>query len=138
MAKRKLSTNTTTLIRHPHDTSLLLIRVVFGGAMIYGHGVPKLMKLFGDGDITFADPIGLGPVPSLLLAIFAEVFCAFLVVIGWWTRWALVPLVITMLVASFVVHLNDGFRDMEMALLYLMAYTAILISGPGKYSIDKS
>jgi uncharacterized membrane protein YphA (DoxX/SURF4 family) len=34
--------------------------------------------------------------------------------------------------------LNDGFRDMEMALLYLMAYIALLIAGPGRYSLDKS
>ena len=35
--------------------------------MFYGHGLRKFNKLFGDEEITFADPFGLGPVPSLAL-----------------------------------------------------------------------
>ena len=30
------------------DIALLLLRLTFGGAMIYGHGWGKLMRFFGD------------------------------------------------------------------------------------------
>ena len=41
------------------DIALLLIRIIFGGAMIYGHGWGKLMRILGDDPIKFADPFGL-------------------------------------------------------------------------------
>ncbi|MNT98536.1 hypothetical protein D3C72_2411400 [compost metagenome] len=42
-----------------------------------------------------------------------------------------------MIVAVFVVHAADGFDKKEMGLHYLLAYVFLLVSGPGKYSIDQ-
>ena len=56
----------------------LLIRLGAGGMMLT-HGIPKIGRLFGEGPVKFADPFGLGPEISLVLAIFAEVICAGLV-----------------------------------------------------------
>ncbi len=124
-------------IKNSVDIALLLLRLTFGGLMIYGHGWGKMLRLFGDGEIRFADPFGLGPVASLALAVFAEVLCAFLITIGLFTRWAVIPLIVTMLVAFLVVHIDDPFNKMEKALLYLIPYVAIWLAGPGKYSIDQ-
>jgi putative oxidoreductase len=90
------------------------------------------------GEIKFGDPIGLGPGISLGLAVLAEFACAILVGIGLFTRWATIPLIITMSVAAFVVHAQDPFGYQEKALLYLLIYISILIFGPGKYSIDQA
>ena len=49
-----------------NDIGLLLLRIVAGGAMLT-HGYPKLVKLFGDGPIQFADPIGIGVMICLLI-----------------------------------------------------------------------
>jgi putative oxidoreductase len=119
------------------DIGLLILRLVFGGLMLFNHGWGKMMKLFTGDPNQFADPIGLGAPISLALASFAEVICAFLLVIGLLTRWAALPLIITMIVAVFVVHIGDGLRDMEMGLLYLAAYCTIGLAGPGWYSIDE-
>lgn len=119
-----------------NDYALLLMRLVFGLSMVYGHGWRKFNRLIGSDEITFADPFGIGPAPSLALVVFAEVGCAVLVAIGLFTRLALVPLIITMLVAAFVAHWGDPFGDMEMALLYLTAYIALILTGPGWYSVD--
>ncbi|MFN7116737.1 MAG: DoxX family protein [Saprospiraceae bacterium] len=118
------------------DLALLLIRVIFGSFMIYGHGWRKLLRLFGDEPIQFADPFGLGPVPSLALAVFAEVLCAFLIIIGLGTRFATIPLIITMLVAAFIANAGQPFGEKELALVYLFAFAALAIAGPGWYSVD--
>lgn len=114
----------------------LILRIGFGGFMLT-HGIPKLMKLFAGGEIQFADPIGLGATVSLGLAVFAEVICAAAILVGYKTKWASIPLIITMLVAAFVVHGDDPFGKKEFALLYAVGYLAISLLGAGKYSIDR-
>lgn len=118
------------------DIALLLLRLTFGGAMIYGHGWGKFMRFFGEDPIKFADPFGLGVVPSLALATFAEFFCAILLMLGAFTRWAVIPLIITMGVALFYVHIADPFGRQEKALLYLIPYICLFLTGAGKYSLD--
>ena len=104
--------------------------------MLYGHGWGKLLRLFGDDPIKFSDPFGIGPPASLALVVFAELFCAFLIAIGLFTRQAAIPLIITMLVAIFYAHLGDPFPKIEKALMYLTAYVSLLLTGPGWYSLD--
>lgn len=118
------------------DIALLLLRVTFGGLMIVTHGWGKLLKFFQDEPLQFADPIGLGVPASLALTVFAEVFCAVLVVVGLFTRWAVIPLIITMLVAIFIVNLGEPLQKLELAILYLITFTALGFTGPGWYSLD--
>lgn len=117
------------------DLALLLLRLGFGGVMIYGHGWAKLTG-FGERAAGFPDPLGVGTATSLGLAVFAEVFCAAAVVLGLLTRWAVLPLVVTMIVAVFVVHADDPFRRQELGLLYLVAFVVLWLKGPGRWSID--
>ena len=46
--------------------------------------------------------------------------------------------VATMFVAAFIVHINDPFSRMEKAILFLAVFMALMLIGPGKYSLDKS
>lgn len=119
-----------------NDIALLLLRLVFGGLMIANHGWPKLLRLTREEPVQFADPLGIGVVPSLVLATGAELLCALLLMLGFFTRVSLVPLMFTMIIAAFVVNAGEPFGKIEMALLYLFAYLALFISGPGWYSID--
>jgi len=133
-----LRKTTKTLIMNPtfyKNISLLILRIVFGGLMLL-HGFPKFMKLV-NGDTSFSDPFGIGSFPSLLLTIFAEFICAVLVMIGFKTRWTVIPLIITMITAAFVIHGGDPLKEKEMALLYLGGYLPLLFLGGGKFSVDK-
>lgn len=118
------------------DLALLILRITFGGLMALNHGLPKLMKAINDNPIKFADPIGVGMEFSLYLAVFAEFVCAILLVIGLFTRFSLVPLIFTMAVAAFIIHGGDGIKEMESALIYLMAYISLMLTGPGEHSVD--
>ncbi len=114
--------------------SMLLMRLVFGLMMIAQHGMPKLMN-FATMSNGFYDPMGIGSKTSLILVIFAEVFCSFFIVLGLFTRIALIPLIILMCVAFFGRH-NGLVGDGEMAVLYLSAYIVLLFLGPGRVSVD--
>ncbi|PWH85804.1 DoxX family protein [Brumimicrobium oceani] len=126
-----------TEIRYGNDISALLLRLVFGLAMFYEHGLGKWQVLFGNGEIQFPDPFGIGATFSLILAVFAEVVCAILVAAGLFTRYAIVPLIVTMAVAVFVVHSGDAFGKIELPLAYLVGYVAIFLMGPGNFSVDR-
>ncbi|WP_068598458.1 DoxX family protein [Vaginella massiliensis] len=115
--------------------TFFIIRFCAGGLMLT-HGMPKLMNLISSDPIQFGDPLGLSPELSLILAVLAEVVCAFFVILGLWTRAALIPLIINMVVAVFVVHAEHDFGKKELGIFYLMNYLALMISGPGRISID--
>lgn len=104
--------------------------------MMLTHGYPKLMKLVS-GDIKFANPIGIGEAPTLFLAVIAEFICPLLLIVGYKTKVATIPPIITMLIAGLVVHASDPFGSKEKALLFLSVFVAIFLLGPGKFSIDK-
>lgn len=126
------------------DAGLLLFRLYAGGFMLFGHGLPKLLG-FAEKGAHFPDPLGLAslfgpelaPQISLGLVIFAELVCTALLMLGLLTRLATIPLIITMVVAAFVIHGNDGFAGMEFALLYLAPYMGLLLTGPGALSLDR-
>ncbi|PKP11297.1 MAG: DoxX family protein [Bacteroidetes bacterium HGW-Bacteroidetes-4] len=115
--------------------ALLLLRLTVGGLMLT-HGYGKLLMLFSEGPIQFPDPIGIGTSLSLILTVFAEVFCSLFLIFGLASRAAAIPLLITMWVAALIVHAPDAFSRKELPLLYSAVYIAILLIGSGKYSID--
>jgi len=73
---------------------------------------------------------------SNILAVSGEVLFPAMIIFGLLTRLSAIPVIITMAVAAFVVHGNDPFQRKEMALLYLVVFTTILVFGAGKYSFD--
>ena len=118
------------------NVSQLILRIAAGGMMLT-HGYPKFLKVI-NGNFSFGDPIGLGEEVSLVLAVFAEFICSILVVLGFYTRLATVPLIFTMLVAVFLVNGSDPFSKQELGLMYAAMFTAIGLMGPGKFSIDSA
>jgi putative oxidoreductase len=106
------------------------------GALMIPHGYDKLNK-FNEYKVVFSDPFHIGTTASLSLSIFAEFFCAILIILGFLTRFACIPLMINMSVALFVAHHGDLFGVGEKAAIFLTAFTAILFTGPGNYSVDK-
>lgn len=117
------------------DIGLAFFRIAISGMMLT-HGIPKLQKLLA-GDFEFGDPLGIGTAPSLFLTVIGEFLCPVLIIIGYKTRLVSIPAAITMLVAAFIVHGSDPFGTKEKALLYLVAFIAIALLGPGKYGIDR-
>ncbi|MDD2285665.1 MAG: DoxX family protein [Bacteroidales bacterium] len=121
-----------------HDTGLLILRLLFGLVLIYGHGFAKMSVIFSGEEIQFMDPIGIGAVTSFYMAAFAEGVCAILLILGLFSRISTLILSINFLVI-FIFHafmLGDGFAVLELRLFYLFSFIALTFTGPGRWSLD--
>ncbi|WP_133946057.1 DoxX family protein [Epilithonimonas xixisoli] len=116
--------------------ALILVIRLFVGISMLTHALPKLEKLIANDNIEFMNFLGLGSAISLVLVVFAEFLCSVFIILGFFTRLATIPLMITMLVAFFVVHGADPYTVKELSLMYFFFYLAILVLGSGKYSLD--
>lgn len=123
------------LLTPKFDEAILLLRVAFGSMMAFGHGLSKFQN-FSTMSGSFPDPFGMGSTLSLAAAVGAELGCSLLLIVGLGTRLALLPLIVTMLVAVFIAHGADPWDVKELAVTYLVVYCAILVAGPGRYSLD--
>lgn len=122
----------------------LLLRVPVG--LIFAtHGAQKLFGWFGGYGLNatagWMESIGLTPgLPLALLAGSAEFFGGILLLLGLFTRPAALALAVTMLVAIFSVHWQNGFfmsnNGYEFALALLATTIALAASGAGKLALD--
>lgn len=117
------------------DLGLLLFRLGIGALLLTQHGWGKYMG-FAEKSEKFADPLGVGHVTSMAMAIFAEVVCSFLVMIGLATRLAAIVVAMTFMVIVNVVHGADPLKEKELAVVYLLTFAVIVLTGPGRSSID--
>lgn len=113
---------------------LLLLRLIFGGLMLT-NGIIKI-KNYKTLVTQFQDPFGLGHKHSLQLAIFAEAICSLAVLTGLLFRLALLPQIFTMCVASGIIMRKAPFTQRQLPLSYLMVMLLMLLTGPGKFSLD--
>jgi putative oxidoreductase len=126
--------NTIEIKSRKVNITLLVLRVGIGLLML-GHGIPKLQMLIS-GDIQFPGVMGMSPTLSLTLAVFAEVVCSILLLVGLLTRYAAIPLIITMLTAVLIIHGDDPFAKQEIGILYLIVYLTLFMLGSGRFSFD--
>ena len=129
--KRLLSTKYST---GAFNTAMLLFRIVLGVLMLL-HGYEKLIH-FQNHISDMPNFLGIGQKTTLILVIFAEFFCSAILIIGLFTRFACIPLIITMCVALFQVHNADFSGHGQAATLYLSGYIVLFLLGPGKVSVD--
>lgn len=126
--------STTKITPKTLSFGLLLFRLCLAGLMITNHGWMKIVN-YEALQSEFLNFLGLGSQISLILAIVAEILCSILLLFGLYTRLALIPLIVTMVVAA-TTHQWQIFGEAEMAFLYLLGFVFLFIVGPGDNSID--
>ena len=125
-------TPTTTPATLPAHLSwgLLLMRVGAALMLLLVHGLPKLLDWSGELQ-RIEDPLGLGTHLTLSLAVFAEVLCPLLLIIGLWARLACLPVLAVLGVSLLLVHPEWSLEQGQFAWLLLVLYAGLAITGPG-------
>lgn len=109
---------------------ILVIRVLVCGMLFRCHGWEKLVgyNLMVHG---FHNPLHLGSHISLAYAMLADGICSVLIALGLFTRPAALIVVVNFLVIFALIHPGS-----ELVWNYGAVFLGILISGPGRFSLD--
>ena len=123
-----------------HSLGLLILRIIGGLMMVYNHGWSKITadtEKWNRLGHALTDIIGLEFLSTFFgfMAAFSESVCALLIIIGLFTRPASILLLFTMFVASLN-HIMDSEMP-ELAIMYCLSSLVLILSGPGKFSLDQ-
>lgn len=135
-----------SITKTEQSTSTLPLRLI-AGLIFTAHGAQKLFSWFGgyglDGTGQWMESIGLAPGYLMaLMAGSAEFFGGLLLIAGFLTRPTSFVLAITMIVAIFSVHIDNGLfmtnNGYEFGLALFAISISLMFSGAGKLSLDNS
>jgi putative oxidoreductase len=117
------------------DAALLILRLCAGLSLAFGHGLSKVLTL--GKFIASVERHGF-PLPQVFgpAAALSEFLGGILLALGLATRPAATLVLATMLGAAFQVHAHDPFSEKELAFAYALVAIAVLVAGPGRYSLD--
>lgn len=115
--------------------SLLILALrIFFGVLFFVHGLDKMIN-FSALSETFPSVLGFGSYMSLMLSVFCEFCCSLFLIAGLLERIILLPMIISMGVAFFVIH-DSMMPEGELSLIYLVIFIILFVTGPGRYSLD--
>jgi len=135
---------TNIITKTEKSVSALPLRLI-AGLLFTAHGGQKLFAWFGGyglaGTGQWMESIGLAPGYLMaLMAGSAEFFGGLLLIVGFLTRPTSFVLAITMIVAIFTVHIDNGLfmsnNGYEFGLALIAISVSLVLSGAGKLSID--
>jgi len=122
-----------------HGWAITVLRVVTG-IVFFAHGWQKLFMggLSGFEDLLVQNGVGAAYVVAPIVA-WVELIGGLALIVGLFTRWAAIPLMIDMISAAAIVHLRNGFflpNGVEFALVLLAATVSLFLAGSGELSLD--
>ena len=116
------------------DAALLYLRVSASLLVLLVHGLPKALHMKSQlGAIE--DPLHLGTAFTLGFAIFAEVVCPVLMILGIATRLAAVPILVVTVVALVLVHPDWTLAQGQFAWMLLILFGTVALGGAGRYRL---
>lgn len=118
-----------------YNSAILLFSRFASGLLILPFGWSKLQDYENLSQNFFDNIIGIGDEPALLLCIFAQLICPFFLMTGFLTRIAGFFLFFHMIPATGY-HFTDPIGKVGFPLAFLLIYFILMMSGPGKYSLD--
>jgi len=116
------------------------------GTVFVAHGLGKAFGMFGGGGIAgFSKMLAnLGFMPPTFWAYvvaYVELVGGFFLLIGFFSRITVIPLLVVMLVAALTVHVPKGFFSsqggFEHILVIVSGLIALAILGSGKFGVTK-
>lgn len=121
---------------YQYHIGILFLRVTVSILMLT-HGIPKLVMLMQGQGPVWMNPLGVGSTLSLFLCVMAECVCSITLMLGFLSRLSALVLVFNFWVIVFVFDRDASWEQVELPLLYLVCYGALLCTGGGAFSIDR-
>ncbi|MCG2617435.1 DoxX family protein [Terrimonas sp. NA20] len=115
--------------------TMLVFRILVSVQLMTTHGLKKLGVGVEQAE-NIPNPLGLPEQLNSYFATAANLFFPVLVISGFFTRLAALPILAVTMTGYFVLHWNDSLLEKDMPFMYSVSFLLILVLGPGKYSID--
>ncbi len=122
----------------------LFIRL-FVGVMFMQFGIRHLIS-YSELSLSFPTLFGLSPATCLTLMIITELICSLFIMVGFLTRLSTIPPILSMIAAEYyilhdllpntLIYGIDSTQPGYLPIMFIGIYFFILISGPGKISLD--
>lgn len=119
------------------EYGVIFIRLIVGFHLIYGtqdnvFSYARMEEFAG-----FLNVRGVPfPIFSAFLSAYAQFVCGVLFILGVWTRYAAIVMIINFIAAIIIAHIGDTYQNTFPALVMLSAACFLLIHGAGKLSVD--
>lgn len=126
----------STLDSAARNFGLFFLRASGALFLLCVHGLPKLLN-FNAQLLVIEDPFHMGGSLTLCMAIFAEVICPLLILVGVLVRLACLPILFLLLVALIVVHPEWSIDQAQFGWLLTIIFTSILIAGAGPLALNR-
>lgn len=117
------------------NAGLLFLRLSGSSFLLVVHGLPKLLNWSAQLQL-IEDPFHLGASLTLGLAVFAEVLCPLLIIVGVLTRLACLPVLSVLTIALFVVHPEWTLEQGQFGWLLMIIFLTLFIAGPGRLALN--
>jgi len=118
------------------DKWFIIIRIITG-VMIARYGLEVFSKVKMDGNFAWLTDIHFpAPVFMAYLGKWAELVGGIFLVIGLFTRFAAIILIIDMLVVIFIMGAGNIFGDEQLPFLLMTLFVCFVFKGGGELSLD--
>jgi putative oxidoreductase len=117
---------------------------LFTGVMFMQFGIRQIAQ-FNELALSFPSVFGMGAEVSLLVMILIEIICSTLIILGLFTRFAIIPPMVSMVIAECVLiqelmaQTNVTFQSSQiifLPIMFLGIFLFMMLAGPGKISLD--
>lgn len=116
--------------------AMLAFRVLLAIELFRVHGMKKFRGNGGKPEIV-PNPLGLPQAINNLIATLSDTVVPVLVILGVFTRLAVLPTIGITAVGYFVVHKNDPLEVRDVPYVYTICFLLLLATGPGSISLDR-
>lgn len=127
-----------TWLEDRKEYGMFFVRLIVGFHLLYGvidnvFSWPQMLE-FRDFLAARGTPF---PLLGAIVSVSAMFLCGTLYILGAFTRYAAIVMIVNFLCALAIAHRVGGYPNAALALIMLFSSIALLVHGPGKPSIDE-
>lgn len=116
--------------------AMLAFRILLALELFRVHGMKKFRGNNGKPEVV-PNPLGLPQPLNNLIATISDTVVPVLVILGIFTRIAVLPTIGITTVGYFMVHKNDPLEIRDVPYVYAICFLLLLATGPGSISFDQ-